>query len=188
MAPSLPLLLDERHLPLGELTAARLDGDLRELAGGYCSVDVRPCLDLRAAALAPMVPDGLVVERMTAAWLHGATPLFRRPVQLCVRSDHRVRAHPSTDRLVRQVVLAEREITRAGTLLTTRPFRTAIDLLRWEHTFDRSTATTVTTLLLAARATPPDVARALSRVPHLPHKLRALDRLTTLPAFAGGTR
>ncbi|SDZ03636.1 hypothetical protein [Herbiconiux ginsengi] len=177
MAPSLPLVLDHTQLPLAELTAARLDGDLRDLGGAYCSVDVHPSAALRGSALAPLVPDGLVVERMSAAWVLGATPRFPRPVQLCIRSSHRIRDVPSIDRQVRQVVLGDHEIVAAGPVWVTDPFRTAVDLVRCDPVFDRSVLLCVVTLLLSAGASTARCRTELRRVPHLPHKQRALRRL-----------
>ncbi|MGD8169379.1 hypothetical protein ACEXOS_019360 [Herbiconiux sp. P16] len=177
MAPSLPLVLDDSQLPFAELSAARLDGDLRDLAGAYCSVDVHPSAALRGAALAPLVPDGLVVERMSAAWVHGATPRFPRPVQLCIRSSHRIRDVPSIDRQVRQVVLGDHELVAAGPVRVTDPFRTAVDLVRCDPVFDRGVLLCVVTLLLAAGASTARCRAELRRVPHLPHKQRALRRL-----------
>ena len=186
MAPSLPLLLDHTQLPPTELSAARLDGDLRPLAGGYCSVDVHPSAELRGSALAPLVPDGLVVERMSAAWVHGATPRFPRPVQLCIRSSHRIRDVPSVDRRVRQVVLGDQEMVRAGPVQVTDPFRTAVDLVRCEPGFDRGVVLAVVTLLLAADASTARCRAELRRVPHLPHKQRALRRLEQVDAVLTG--
>ncbi|MCS5719524.1 hypothetical protein N1027_15405 [Herbiconiux sp. CPCC 205763] len=186
MAPALPLVLDSTHLPLAELSAARLDGDLRALAGAYCSVDVHPSAALRGAALAPLVPDGLIVERMSAAWLHGATPRFPRPVQLCIRSSHRIRDVPSIDRQVRQVVLGDHEIMEAGPVRVTDPFRTAVDLVRCDPVFDRGVVLCVTTLLLTARASTVRCRAELRRVPHLPHKQRALRRLEEIDEVLRG--
>ena len=184
MTPSLPLVLDETSLPLSELRSAVLDGDLRQLGGSYCSIDVHPSKALRALSLAPLVPDGLVAERMTAAWLHGATTRFRTPLQLCMRSVRRVRAPDSPERVVRQVVLADTEVVRAGTLLVTHPLRTALDLLRWLPRFDPADAACVSTLLLGAGASLQSCRIALGVAPHLPHKQRALSRLDEVPGFS----
>jgi hypothetical protein len=181
MVPALPFLLTEENLPPSELAAARLDGDLCAVAGSYCPADVRLSAALRGEAIAPLVPSGLIVERLSAAWLHGATPGFPRPVQLCIRSAQRVRVQPSIERRVRQVVLGENEIVPAGPVRATDAFRTAVDLLRWEPLFDRRLALCVTTLLLIARASPERCRSGLRLAPHLPHKQRALRRLAELP-------
>jgi len=186
MPPALPLLLDTGSLPLSELHTASLDGDLRRLGDAFCSIDVAPSPALRAAALGPVVPPGHVVERMSAAWLHGAHPVYPRPAQLCIRSTHRVRVRPSAERTVRQVVLSDHEVERIGALQVTGRFRTAVDIVRGEARFPGSVADCVSTLLLAVGATPRDCAHELDRVPHLPHKRRALERLATLRGFDDG--
>jgi len=189
MPPALPLVLDAAVLPLGELRAACLDGDLRMLGGfAFCSIDVPESPMARAEALAAAIPAGHVVERMSAAWVHGAHPAFPRPVQLCIRSTHRVRIRPSAAREVRQVVMADHELQRLGSLQVTGWFRTAVDIVRSEEQFPRSVADCVSTLLLAAGATPRDCAREFDRVPHLPHKRRAQQRLATLRGFGAVSR
>ncbi|WP_291054936.1 hypothetical protein [Herbiconiux sp.] len=183
MTPSLPLILDDRSLPDAELRAAALDGDVRPLAAAYCSIDVHPSAQLRAEALAPSIPRGLIAERMTAAWLHGASSRFPMPLQLCVRSTSRIHTPKCAERSVRQVVLADSELARAGPLGVTTFFRTAIDLLRWEPEFDEQLALCIRTLLLAAGADGRECRARLRAVPHLAHKQRALRRLDELPGF-----
>ncbi|WP_440710377.1 hypothetical protein [Herbiconiux sp. YIM B11900] len=183
MTPSLPLILDDRSLPDAELRAAALDGDVRPLAAAYCSIDVHPSAQLRAEALAPSVPRGLIAERMTAAWVHGASIRFPRPLQLCIRSTNRVHAPKSAERTVRQVVLADSELSRAGPLAVTSYLRTAIDLLRWEPEFDDQLSLCIRTLLLAAGVDGPECRSHLRSAVHLPHKGRALRRLGELPGF-----
>ncbi len=183
MTTTLPLLLDQSQLPRAELGAARLDGEVRELAGSYCAVDVHPSAALRGVAIAPLVPDRLVVERLSAAWVHGATPRFPRPVQLCIRSSNRIRDVPSVERRVRQVLLGDDEIVAAGPVQVTSRVRTAVDLVRCEPLFDRAVLLGVTTLLLAAESSVAECAHHLQRVPHLPHKHRALQRLEQVDAL-----
>lgn len=183
MPPALPLVLDVEVLAACELRSAFLDGDLRMLGAAFCPLDVPPSSVVRAAALVRSVPAGHVVERMSAAWVHGAHPVAPHPVQLCIRSTHRVRVRPSRDREVRQVVLADAELEQVGPLRVTGWFRTAVDVVRGEEHFSRSVADCVSTLLLAAGASPRDCVRELERVPHLPHKRRALERLATLRGF-----
>ncbi|MDO9395751.1 MAG: hypothetical protein Q7T71_04315 [Herbiconiux sp.] len=176
MSPSLPLVIGHGQLPLAELSAARLDGELRALGEAYCSIDVHPSADLRAAAL-PTVPEALIAERRTAAWLLGADPRFTLPMQFCLRSTRRPRVPPTSQCVVRQVVLADDEIVVAGGVRLTSPLRTAIDLLRWQPDFDTGLARTVATLLLGCRLGTGGCAAVLRSTPHLPHKRRALERL-----------
>jgi hypothetical protein len=187
MPTSLPFLLGPAELPPAELQAACLDGDLVDVAGLFApadvagTVDLRGARELRARALLHVVPAALVAEQTTAAWLHGAWPTLPAPLELCVRSDHRVRAGPSPSRSVRQVVLGRGELLELGGLLVTTPRRTAIDLLRLPAVFTRRHRDAVTTLLLMRDDDGVAECRAaLFDSSHLPHKQRALDRLTAL--------
>ncbi|WP_291036770.1 hypothetical protein [Herbiconiux sp.] len=177
MAPALPLLLDQRSLPRPELVAVALDGEVRSLGDAYLPLDVVETPGLRAEAVRRLVPEGLILERRSAAWLLGAHPLFEIPLQLCVRSTRRIRFQPSAEHVVRQVVVSAGECVSIGGLVATAPLRTALDLVRWEEEFDGRLAVAVTTLLLAASTTPHQAARLLGASPHLPHKRRAFERL-----------
>lgn len=192
MTPSLPFLLGTADLPLAELHAARLDGELVAIAGRFSPVDIAHTVDpagarqLRARAVGPLVPPALVVERRTAAWLHGAWPVLPSPIELCVRSDHRVRVRAgpaAAARTIRQAVLRRDELLRVEGVFVTTPIRTAIDLLRLPVAFGRATRQAVTTLLLMQEDGLEVCALALQRASHLPHKQRAIDRLGEL---AGG--
>ena len=184
MAPSLPLLLDQRSLPRPELAAVALDGEVRSLGDAYLPLDVVETPALRAEAVRRLVPEGLVLERRSAAWLLGAHPLFEVPLQLCVRSTRRIRFQPSAENVVRQVVVSAAECVAVGGLVATGPLRTALDLVRWEEEFDGRLAVAVMTLLLAASTTPHQAARLLGAHPHLPHKRRALERLRMAGALS----
>ncbi|MCS5712987.1 SAM-dependent methyltransferase [Herbiconiux sp. CPCC 205716] len=188
MPPSLPFLLDRTDLHLAELHAARLDGDLvgvgdrfspADIAG---TVDLRGARELRALSLLPRLPVGLVVERRTAAWLHGAWAAPPGPLELCVRSDHRVRVVPDVAWSVRQAVLRPDELILVRGVLSTTPLRTALDLLRLppDDRYDGRHRSAVITLLLMQTSGRERAAAALHRSPHLPHKQRALDRLAAL--------
>jgi hypothetical protein len=188
MSTSASFLLSPRELPSAELQTARLDGDLVGYGAGdrYCPIDISTTVDaagrrqLRAASLEHLVPRALVAELSTAAWLHGAWPRLRLPLEVCVRSDHRVRAAASPTTSVRQVVLADGDLMTVGDLLVTTPLRTAIDLLRLSLDFDRRLAVVIGTLLLMAGDGAARAETILRRSPHLPHKRRALERLETL--------
>ncbi|MGO1629345.1 MAG: hypothetical protein ACTHX2_11060, partial [Microbacterium sp.] len=55
-----------------ELCAARLDGDVFELGGGYMPADAVDAPALRAATLRDLFRTDLVAVGMSAAWVHGA--------------------------------------------------------------------------------------------------------------------
>ena len=68
----LPAVLDTHDLPLAELCAARLDGELVAIDDGWTPLDEPDLPALRAAVTALRAPRSLVIERMSAAWVHGA--------------------------------------------------------------------------------------------------------------------
>ena len=185
MPPSLPLVLHSRDLPEAELHAERLDGDLRQLAGAFCGVDVPSSVALRGEAIAPAIPPGLIAERRTAAWVHGMSEQFPRPLQLCIRSTARVRVLESPEREVRQSVFADDDLERAGPVVVTTRLRTLVDLLRWEPWIDPALAVVIETLLLSDGCGEAECRARLGAVGSLPHKRRALARLAGMRELAG---
>jgi hypothetical protein len=121
---------------LGRLVA---DGLLRRvLHGVYVATQVRDTLDLRAAALALVVPPGAVVTDRTAGWLLGANMILAPndhlavpPVSVFMTTEgHRLRNGICASGERR---LAPRDITIVGGIRTTTPLRTACDLGRLLH-------------------------------------------------------
>lgn len=185
MAPALPLTLTPADLSPAELSALVLDGELARLGDGYRPVDVPAALEVRGHTLRSRIAPGLVAERRTAAWLHGA--LTRPPdrLQLSMRSDARIRAPEHTGVVVRERRLLRDEWQRAGPVATTTALRTALDLALTEPEFDHGVIACVATLLLAADVTPEQAARTLARTGPVRDKRRALDRLHGLTALPG---
>lgn len=109
------------------------------LRGTYVASQVRDTVDLRAAALRLVVPEGAVVTDRTAAWLHGVEILPRsavhRPPPLCVfgSTGSRLR-RPEVASGIRGLSLDDVMIVR-GVRVTT-PLRTALDLGRLLWRFD----------------------------------------------------
>jgi len=126
----LPDVLGTAQLPLAELSAARLDGELVALGGGYHPVDLPETPMLRASSLALGVPPRLIAELGTAAWLWGADPVAPVRLEFCSRLSERARMLGAAGIALREVVLEADEIARIGPLRVTTPRRTACDLLR----------------------------------------------------------
>lgn len=122
-------LLSTDQLPLAELCAARLDGELYPLAGLYCPVDLPEYPALRAEGLRGLLPRFGFAERLSAAWLHGAIDVPPTRAQLALPSKAGVRPMIATPSDVRQVVIAAHEIMRINGCAFTTPVRTAVDLL-----------------------------------------------------------
>ncbi|WP_368499698.1 type IV toxin-antitoxin system AbiEi family antitoxin [Herbiconiux sp. A18JL235] len=180
-----PLLLDSVGLPEVELCAAHLDRTVVRVGGSFVPADVAVGAELRAGALLGEVPGGLVAERSTAAWVHGACPRQAGPPQLCVPAPGRASPARRGALRVRQVVLADHDVETISGLRLTTVRRTALDLLRQTEAFDRRAAVTVSTLLLAGDISTAAARAELERSEHLPLRHRAIARLALFDAAGG---
>ena len=180
MQDRLPGVLAASDLPLAELCAARLDGELVALDECFCPVDSVLGVAERAEALSRTVPARLIAERDSAAWVWGA--LDRPPAvhRLCVDAGARVHPPPRSRLAVREVLLTEADTVTLRGMTVTTPLRTATDIVRFEHRFGVREARTVSALLRMTGAAADECARAIAVRSHLPHKRRALGRLRSL--------
>lgn len=175
--PRLPSVLSTDDLPLAELCAARIDGDVVTLAGGWAPVDEPDLPRQRALAAATGIGERAVIERISAAWVHGAVPVPPRIPQMCVPLQSRIgkRFHQLVE--LREVVLHDEDVLTWPGARCTAPLRTIIDILR-DATLPDERASHVAAALLSACGQPADVvAERLRRWEHLPGKRRALRRL-----------
>jgi hypothetical protein len=173
----LPTVLGTRDLPLPELCAARLDGELVALGDGWCPVDEPDLPSLRAAAVAPRRPDPLIVERRSAAWVHGALPAPPAVSEYCIRYADRSTARIDLGSIVREVVIDEVDVAVVGGVRCTTPLRTAFDLLRDVRADDDETVAIVAALLDGAHGLEAPLRERIESAHRLPHKARALARL-----------
>jgi len=180
MRHRLPGVLSASDLPIAELSAARLDGELVPLDECYCPVDAVLGPQQRAEAIARSVPPRLIAERDSAAWVWGA--LEHPPVvhRLCVDATARMHPPPRSRLAVREVLLAETDTVPLGGIAVTTPLRTASDIVRFDSRFGVREARTVSALLRMTGSGVDDCARAIEARSHLPHKRRALGRLRAL--------
>lgn len=125
----LPAVLSPADLPLAELHAARLAGELYALGDAFCPVDLPDDRHRRAAAIAAVAPARFIADRLTAAWVWGAVADGPPRAQFCIdiRSRHR---QTTTRHEVREVVIADDEVAAVGAALVTTPARTMVDLAR----------------------------------------------------------
>lgn len=128
-------ILDGSDLPVAELAAARLDGEVTRLGPAFAPIDVPDGTVRRARSLRAALRDRLIADRLTAAWIHGALSVLPPGIEACVRTDARVSALLEFEGTIRQVVIEESELLDLGGVLVTDPLRTIFDLLR-EPTFD----------------------------------------------------
>lgn len=173
----LPAVLGTGDLPLAELCAARLDGELVSVGTGWCPIDEPDLPSLRAAAVAPERPDRLIVERRSAAWVHGASPAPPTVTEYCIRYDDRSTARPDPACIVREVAIDESDVMTIGGIRCTTPLRTAYDLLRDAGASDEETVSIVAALLDARAGLEARLRERLGSAHRLPHKARAVARL-----------
>jgi hypothetical protein len=129
-------------LPAAELAAARLDGDLFAVDEGWVCADEPDRAELRATAVAALLPESassgrLIMIGLTAAWLHGATdtPPWRHEV--CARIGERASVRLPRRFLLRELALTEADECLVGGLRVTTPTRTVFDLARRPAPGDR---------------------------------------------------
>jgi hypothetical protein len=173
----LAVVLTAPDLPIAELCAARLDGELYELDDGFAPIDTPPTSETRAAAIGSRAHERLIAEQHTAAWVWGASIDPPHHHEFCARIDRRTRPPFGTAYSVREVVIDQSEIRRLGGMHITSPLRTIIDLVRFSPLFGDDDARIVRALRERYGVTQEQCENALHERPHLPNKRRALERL-----------
>jgi hypothetical protein len=173
----LPTVLSIDDLPLAELCAARIDGELMPIDDGWAPVDEPDLPSLRAAAIALRAQRALVIERRSAAWVHGALAAPPALAQFCVPRSARVAVVTALRLVVREVAIEPDEIIEFAHARCTTPLRTGFDLLR-EHAEHDAEIVAVVAALCASR--PGLAARLRVRLDdaaRMPHRGLALNRL-----------
>ncbi|KQR54508.1 hypothetical protein ASF88_06930 [Leifsonia sp. Leaf336] len=155
MTTACPLLIDRSVLPLAELFALVLDGQLYRVGDGFATPDTPDTPELRAHAFGMLRPGRLVADRGTAAWIHGtrATPPARP--QVCIERASRGRVPIGFD--AHQHALAAGDTIELAGARLTAPLRTALDLVLTSPGFDAPDALEVRHLLVIAGASPGDL-------------------------------
>jgi hypothetical protein len=172
----LPPVLGIDDLPLAELCAARLDGEVVALAGGWVPIDEPDLPSLRARALAGGTGP-LIIERLSAAWVHGAVVTVPSVAQFCLPNHARAAVASEIGRQVREVGIDADEIVEVGGCPCTTPLRTAFDLLRDHTTDDRLAVDAVAALVEMGAIDAAGVRRRLEASGRMPHKRLAFARL-----------
>jgi hypothetical protein len=178
----LPAVLTPTLFPEAELSALTLDGDAFRLGDAVVPIDVPVTAAVRAQTIAPAARQyGLVAERWTAAWVHGAAATAPRPHQLCndVARNGRTRMVVG----LREVLFLEDEVVLLGGVPVTAPLRTASDLARLEPQ-SAALQPAIAALLELAGATAAEAAARLAAAPRSPFKRRGVRRLKALPTAA----
>lgn len=173
----LPTVLGTVDLPIAELCAARLDGDLFAIDEGWAPVDEPDLPAFRAAVIALRMPRPLVIERMSAAWVHGALTVPPAVAQFCVPHSARIAPIGDPRATVREVKIEESEVVELGGVRCTSVVRTGFDLLR-DADYDATDGEGVIGALIGPRPWLRSALRArLDAATRMPHKSLALARL-----------
>jgi hypothetical protein len=173
----LPAVLSRLDLPLPELQAARLDGEVFALDECFCPIDEVDQQRLRAASLALLLPPRLIAEQHSAAWIHGAMPYAPQRHEVCTETTARQRPTSLSRFAVREVVIDAADIVDVSRLRVTTPLRTVIDLARFSTQFGDEEIRIVTELVTLAHLDFARCAEVLASRRNLPGKRRALERL-----------
>lgn len=173
----LPVVLGTDDLPIAELCAARLDGELFAIDDGWAPIDEPDLPAFRAAVMALRVPRPLIIERLSAAWVHGALAAPPAIAQFCVPLSSRIAVISEHRATVREVRIDGAEIVEFGRILCTSVVRTGFDLLR-DPTFDDDPVAAMVGALIAARdGLASGLRRRLDAATRMPHKSTAVARL-----------
>lgn len=181
MASRLSDVLTVQDLPIAELSAARLDGELFAVGDAFSPSDTPEGTSARARSLLPILGGRLIVELLTAAWIFGAVDTVPSVNHLCSSSDARARPVIVRGMSVREVVIDDDEIVVVSGVKVTSPLRTACDLARSADTFGFGMQLAVVRLLELGSADLADCVDLLERRRNLPGKRRTLRRLRSLP-------
>jgi hypothetical protein len=176
-------VLSRADLPLAELSAARLDGELYCVDDGYSPVDV-PCGPYeRAASIAEYCRGRLMAEQRTAAWVWGALDGPPARHELCASLGARARPAFPIRTVVREVVIDAAELVLIGGIGVTTPLRTIVDLARFSERFGDAERGIVERLASSYAITLDRCRTEMDSRTNLPNKRRALARLSTVPGF-----
>jgi hypothetical protein len=171
-------VLTPGDLPLPELAAARLDGELYALGGSDCPVDEVERPALRARAVLAQRPARLIAELGTAAWVWGATPVEPAVLEFCVDLSARARPAAAPRVVVREIVLDPEDLVEFDGVRVTAPLRTAVDLARFRAGFGEGEVALVRALASIGRFGLGECVTLMDRRRNLPAKRRAAERLT----------
>lgn len=167
-----PVLADADLSPV-ELQAARLDGEVYDLAGAYCLIGELEAPRHRAHAVLGARSRRFIAELRTAAWIWGAAT-HPDHLEFAVTPDARARLGPWERVTVREIVYETGDVTSLDGCRATTPLRTILDLARADDGFD---PLVVARLADAAGARLDDCLAALDRRVGIPAKPRTRDRL-----------
>lgn len=170
-------VLSVHDLPLPELRAMMLDGELVAVDDAFAPIDQPSGPAQRAASVAMYCQQRFIAEQRTAAWIWGATVDPPSRHELCVSIGARARTNHPGRLHVREVVITAEETVILGAARVTTPMRTVLDLARFQDPFD---ADLVRSLIQVSHLTVGACIAELRDRRNLPQKKLALARLSSL--------
>ena len=170
-------VLTARDLPLAELHAARLDGELYAIDSCFCPIDEPELPMVRAASIVYQWPERIIAEQRSAAWVYGALAFPPARHELCADLSARARPTNARNALIREVVIDASEIVRIGELDVTSPLRTVLDLARFSGVFGALELRVCRELMALGGFNLSECLEALGARRNLPGKRQALQRL-----------
>lgn len=176
-------VLADADLSPVELQAARLDGEVYDLAGAYCLVGEVEGPAHRARAVLGGRSPRLIAELATATWIWGAGDSPERPA-FAVTPDARARLAPTHRTAVREIVYEPGDIAVLDGCQVTTPLRTIIDLARADSSPDPAIVARLATI---GGVSLHDCLASLERRGSIPMKARARTVLQEL-IYAVDTR
>lgn len=172
----LPSVLHECDLPLPELGAARLDGEVYSIDECFAPIDQANTSQARAHALWSLAGDRVIAEGESALWVYGHLNDPPRRHTVCVPRTNRITVHRAGRLVVRETRMAPGDTQLIDRMRITSPTRTAFDLVTGQVFGLREHAALVWLIdRLGA-----DVSACRSRIgstTHRPGRRAALDRL-----------
>ena len=151
-----PPLLDAGILPVVELLALCLDGQLFRVGDAFAPIDAPDGPELRAHAFSRSAPSWAVADRGSAAWIHGTRSSPPPVPQVCVPPHRRGSALSPTLDARHRSVPPDDQLAVARVRVTT-PLRTAVDLLSETRPFGDAQALEVRHLLALAGVAPSEL-------------------------------
>lgn len=171
-------VLSTIDLPLAELCAARLDGELYTVDECFSPVDVAQGAEDRARSLGILWPDRLIAELTSAAWIWGAVPAPPAVHQLCANAGARVRPRSTTLRVaLREVIIDRRDYVTIAGLGVTTPLRTVVDMARFAEPYGPAEHEAMLALAAIGGFGLAEAARSITSRRNLPGARSALERL-----------
>jgi hypothetical protein len=178
MSPRLNNVITALDLPNSELWAARLDGEVTNLAEAFLPAGMPTTTAARARALAMIMPSRAILELHSAAWVHGATLDLPNRHTVAVHAGDRSPVPRQSRLVVREVVFRRGDVICIEDLWLTSAARTAIDLARHGAFDARKDAAILVHLLEQAHLDLHGCSAMLNRSRNLPNKRDALTRIT----------